>query len=301
MKYVLEVSGLKKTFKNKSMEIKALDGLSFKVKKGEILGLLGPNGAGKTTATNIIIGLTTQDSGKIKFFGKPPCEESRNKINTSTAYKILNGGLTIKQNLKVYAMMYNVKNANEKIDGLLKTFDIYEIRNKLVYDLSSGQKTRVNLCKSLINDPEILFLDEATAGLDPEVALKVRDVIRKLKCTVIFTSHIMSEVEELCDRIAFMKKGKILKVGTLKEIKKLVDENTLIINFSKIPKNYKTILEKYDLLKIKNKKAWIELKNPDDLHNITNDLIKSGFKIKHIQIKEPTLEEIFIKIARGEI
>ncbi|MCK5107782.1 MAG: ABC transporter ATP-binding protein [Nanoarchaeota archaeon] len=294
MKYVLEVSGLKKTFKNKSMEIKALDGLSFKVKKGEILGLLGPNGAGKTTATNIIIGLTTQDSGKIKFFGKPPCEESRNKINTSTAYKILNGGLTIKQNLKVYAMMYNVKNANEKIDGLLKTFDIYEIRNKLVYDLSSGQKTRVNLCKSLINDPEILFLDEATAGLDPEVALKVRDVIRKLKCTVIFTSHIMSEVEELCDRIAFMKKGKILKVGTLKEIKKLVDENTLIINFSKIPKNYKTILEKYDLLKIKNKKAWIELKNPDDLHNITNDLIKSGFKIKHIQIKEPTLEEIFM-------
>ena len=301
MKYVLEVSGLKKTFKNKSMEIKALDGLSFKVKKGEILGLLGPNGAGKTTATNIIIGLTKQDSGKIKFFGKKPCEESMNKINTATAYKILNAILTIKQNLKVYAMMYNVKNADEKIDYLLKTFDIYDIRNKLVLDLSSGQKTRANLCKSLINDPEILFLDEATAGLDPEVALRVREVIRNLKCTVIFTSHIMSEVEELCDRIAFMKKGKILKVGTLKEIKSLVDENTLIIDFNKIPKNYKTILKKYDLLKIKNKKAWIELKNPDDLHNITDDLIKSGFKIKHIKIKEPTLEEIFIKIARGEI
>jgi ABC-2 type transport system ATP-binding protein len=301
MKYVLEVSGLKKTFKNKGIEIKALDGLSFKVKKGEIFGLLGPNGAGKTTATNIVIGLTKQDSGKVKFFGNPPCEESMNKVNTATAYKILNAVLTIKQNLKVYAQMYNVKNADEKIDSLLKTFDIYDIRDKLVLNLSSGQKTRANLCKSLINDPEILFLDEATAGLDPEVASRVRTVIKKLKCTVIFTSHVMSEVEQLCDRIAFMKKGKILKIGTSKEIKELIDENILFIKFSKMPKDCKKILEKYDLMKIENKEACIELKNPDDLHNITEDLIDLGFKIKHIKIKEPTLEEVFIKIARGEL
>ena len=301
MEYVLEVKNLKKTFKSKNSEVNALNGVDFKLKKGEILGLLGPNGAGKTTTTNIIMGLLKEDSGKVLFFGKDRCEDSMNKINTATAYKTLNGVLTIKQNLKVYALMYNVKNSEKKIEELLKCFNIFSIRNKLINDLSSGQKTRANLCKSLINDPEILFLDEATAGLDPEVAQTVRSVIKKLKCAVVFTSHIMSEVEELCDRIAFLKKGKILKVGTANEIKSLIDENILFLEFSKKPKDYKKILDKYSLTYLTNNKASIELKNHDDLHNITNILIKKGFKLKHIRIKEPTLEEVFIKIARGEL
>ena len=301
MKYVLEVKNLKKTFKSKNSEIKALNGVSFKLKKGEILGLLGPNGAGKTTTTNIIMGLLKEDSGEILFFDKKRCEESMNRINTATAYKTLNGVLTIKQNLRVYALMYNVKNADKKIDELLKSFDIFDIRNRAVVDLSSGQKTRANLCKSLINNPDILFLDEATAGLDPEVAQKVRKEIKRLKCAVIFTSHIMSEVEELCDRIAFLKKGKILKIGTAKEIKGLIDENILIIQFSKKPKEFRKLLERYNLIEFKNNQASIELTDPKDLHNITNTLIKKGFKIKHIRIKEPTLEEVFIKIARGEL
>ena len=301
MKYVLEVKNLKKTFRSKNSEVNALNGVNFKLKQGEILGLLGPNGAGKTTTTNIIMGLLKEDSGEVLFFGKKRCEESMNRINTATAYKTLNGVLTIKQNLKVYALMYNVKNADEKIDGLLKSFDIFEIKDKLVVNLSSGQKTRANLCKSLINSPDILFLDEATAGLDPEVAQTVRNVIKKLKCAVVFTSHIMSEVEELCDRIAFLKKGKILRIGTAKEIKGLIDENTLFLEFSKKPKDYKKILDKYSLTYLTNNRASIELKDPDDLHNITHKLIKKGFKIKHIRIKEPTLEEVFIKIARGEL
>lgn len=301
MKYVLEVRNLEKSFKNKKQEVKAVDGVSFKVKKGEVFGLLGPNGAGKTTTTNIITGLLKQDSGEVLFFGEKRSEESMNRINTATAYKTLNQIMTIEQNLKVYALMYNVKSAEKKIERLMKAFDIYDIKDKLVVDLSSGQKTRANLCKSLINDPEILFLDEATAGLDPEAAQRVRKEIKRLKCTVVFTSHIMSEVEELCDRIAFLKKGKILKVGTAKEIKELIDENILYITFSKKPKNYKKILENYNLISCKRNQACVELKNPNDLHNITHGLMRKGFKIKHIRIKEPTLEEVFIKIARGEL
>ena len=201
-------------------EHEALRNVSFSVKKGEIFGLLGANGAGKTTLINILTGIITPNTGNISYFGQPLNEDIRNQINVSTAYRSLSGSLTIEQNLRVYANIYNVDNPQERIDYLLKELLIEDIRHSWAREISSGQRTRANLAKALINNPQILFLDEATAGLDPQIASKVRKLIKELKITIIFTSHIMSEVEELCDKIAFLREGKILSIDTAEQYKK---------------------------------------------------------------------------------
>ncbi len=223
----LVVTNLKKQYKTKHGTVNALNGVSFSVKKGEIFGLLGPNGAGKTTTINILTGLLTADSGTTSYFGQPFGEDVQNKINVSRGYSYLNGTLTVEQNLRVYAKMYDVKDPTKKIHTLLKSFGIADLKDRQVYELSSGQRTRVNLCKALVNDPELLFLDEATAGLDPDIAVDVRSVIKKLPTTIVFTSHIMQEIEELCDRVAFVKRGQVLAIDKPSSLKKKLGKKTL--------------------------------------------------------------------------
>lgn len=301
MNHPLIVSNLRKTYTTKGAVVEALKGISFKVKKGEIFGLLGPNGAGKTTTINILTGILTPDSGEILFFNKKKSEETQNRINAASAYTSLNGTLSVYQNLRVYAKMYDVKNAEEKIEDLLRRFHILDLRNRRVYTLSSGQKTRLNLCKGLINDPEILFLDEATVGLDPHIAYEVRKEIKKMNTTVIFTSHMMYEVEELCDRIAFLGHGKILAIDTPTKIKELIRRNTFVIEFLFQPKNAVKILKELQAEKIANNKISIELKKSEDIQKVIHKLITSGFEIRDLHIKRPSLDEVFIKIAKGEL
>jgi ABC-2 type transport system ATP-binding protein len=301
MEYSLVVKDLKKMYSSEKRTVQALKGVSFKVKKGEIFGLLGPNGAGKTTTTNILTGILTADSGDVLFFGKKPTEEVRNRINAATAYKQLTGALTVYQNLKVYAVMYDVKNVDAKINELLERFHMISLKDRRTFTLSSGQKTLLNICKGLINDPEILFLDEATVGLDPHIAHLVRKEIKNLKTTVIFTSHMMNEVEELCDRIAFLSKGKILKIATPAGIKKLIKENTFIIEFISQPKHAATILDRLGAQRITKDKISISLKKQEDIQKIIHALITAGFEIRDLHIKRPTLDEVFIKVAQGEL
>ncbi|MBI2146901.1 ABC transporter ATP-binding protein [Candidatus Woesearchaeota archaeon] len=300
MQYPLIVSNLRKRYKSNGKIIDALRGISFTVRKGEIFGLLGPNGAGKTTTINILTGLLSPDSGRIRFFGRAPCEETKNRINTATAYTMLNGDITVFQNLHIYAMIYNVPHARKRVEELLSRFRITALRDTRVYDLSTGQKTRVNLCKCFINDPDLVFLDEATVGLDPHIAYQVRQELRKTKATIVFTSHIMSEVEELCDRIAFISKGKILKVATPQGIKKLVRKNTFVIQFLSKPVNADRILKEFPITAHKDNKISIELKSGKDIQRVIHRLITSGFEIRDFHIKRPTLDEIFIKIAEDE-
>src|SRR3989338_1471038 len=224
--YAIEVKNLVKTFESKGKKFRAVNNVSFNVKKGEIFGLLGPNGAGKTTTLNILNGLLTKDSGTVKLLGYDlgdNWEYVRNKVNVATAYYSLSEVLTIAQNLKVYAKLYGVKNHATRIQDLLKTFELEDLANKKIVHLSSGERTRVALCKGFINNPEVLFLDECTVGLDPDIAEKTRMFIKDYQkqnaTTIVFTSHYMYEVEELCRRIAFMDKGKLLKVDTADNFK----------------------------------------------------------------------------------
>ncbi|MGW8161397.1 MAG: ABC transporter ATP-binding protein [Desulfobulbales bacterium] len=214
---VTEVSKLTKRFGG----LTALDGVSFKICRGEILGLLGPNGAGKTTAIHCMLGLITPTSGTIRIMGYDVGRHRReilSRVNFSSAYTALPSNLTVWENLIVFARLYGLKKYREKIDTLLELFEIEDTNTKLTGSLSSGQLTRLNLCKAFLNDPEILFLDEPTASLDPDIAAKVRERLHDLQqqrgLSMIYTSHNMQEVEQMCDRVIFLAKGSIVMQGT---------------------------------------------------------------------------------------
>lgn len=233
MQSAIEIKNLKKSYGSTV----ALNEISFNVKKGEIFGLLGPNGAGKTTAIDIIAGVLTKDSGEIRILGKKP-EEARGDMNIVSSYVWLTGIMTVYENLKIYGMIYNVKQLESRIGYLLKLFKIEDLRDKLYRTLSAGQQTKVSLCKGFINSPKVLLLDECTVGLDPDAADQTRSIIKNLKgTTILFTSHNMFEVEELCDRIAFLQEGKIVWIGTTKNFKKLHKKKTLEDAFIKIARN----------------------------------------------------------------
>ena len=218
---IVEVKGLTKVFKL----LKAVDNVSFDIYPGEILGLLGPNGAGKTTIIHMLLGLTAPASGDIKVFGfdlKKNREKIIQDVNFSSSYVSMPNSLTVKESLKVFARLYKVKEKEKRISELLKIFEIEDIEDKLVRNISSGHQTRLNLAKALINNPKILFLDEPTTSLDPDIADKTRSLLKSIKknrsLSILYTSHNMKEMEEMSDRIIFLYRGKIIAEGRPEEI-----------------------------------------------------------------------------------
>ena len=221
MSYPLQIINLGKTYKN----LKAVKDISFTLNKDEILGILGPNGCGKTTTIGMILGLLKPTNGKILIFGEE-IEKKRvkilNRLNFISPYVELPKKLTVKQNLKVYGKLYGVKELNLKIEYLSEKLRLGEILDKITGELSSGQKNRVSLAKSIINDPEILLLDEPTASLDPETGDYIRSFLeeyqKEMRASIILASHNMSEVERLCSTVLMMNKGKIIDNGSPKEL-----------------------------------------------------------------------------------
>jgi ABC-2 type transport system ATP-binding protein len=224
--------------------VKALDGFSFELRRGEILGLLGANGAGKTTAMNMLLGLTTPTSGKITIFGEDLVQHRvklLRRMNFSSAYTSLPGNLRVWQNLRVFARIYGVKNPKEKVDQLLEMLEISYLKDRVTGQLSAGESTRVNLCKALLNDPDLLLLDEPTASLDPDIADKVRKFVRRMQAerglAILYTSHNMKDIEEVCDRVIFLHKGKIVAEGTPQQIVERSAQSSLEDVFIKIARS----------------------------------------------------------------
>ncbi len=222
-------------------ETQALDRLSLTLGRGEILGLLGPNGAGKTTAIHILLGLLTPSSGEVSVLGLSPLKHRHliaKRINFCSAYVQLPTNLKVMENLTIFAKLYNVKQRQDKIESLLELFDITHLRNRVTGALSSGEKTRLNLAKCLLNDPELLLLDEPTASLDPEMADNVRTTLKKIQkernMGILYTSHNMPEVEEICDRVLFIHQGKTIAEGTPAQVLKTFDSRDLQQVFIKI-------------------------------------------------------------------
>jgi len=218
---IIEVKKLNKIYD----KIIAVKDLSFVINKGKIIGLLGPNGCGKTTTIAMILGLVKPTSGEIIIKGKNLEKERINlleKMNFISPYVELPKKLTVEENLKVYAGLYGVKNANEKIYELVNELRLNEFFKKKTGELSSGQKNRISLAKALINDPEILMLDEPTASLDPDTGDFVRSFIEnyssKTNVTILLASHNMNEVERLCDSVMMMKDGIIVDTGKSQEL-----------------------------------------------------------------------------------
>ncbi len=237
----LEAKNLVKKFKSTT----AVNNISFNIKKNETLGMLGPNGCGKTTSIGMLLGLITPSSGKIFIDGVNFNANNRINLlsfmNFASPYVELPKKLTVKQNLEVYARLYGVKKINQRIDEMIEDLDLKKFFNKKTGELSSGQKNRVSLAKSLINKPKLLFLDEPTASLDPDVGDFIREYIEKYKkkneLTMLLASHNMKEVERLCDTIIMMKQGIIVDRGSCNELIKKHGRSNLEDTFLKIARS----------------------------------------------------------------
>ena len=237
----LEIKNLVKKFES----VTAVKNISFKLEKNSTLGLLGPNGCGKTTSIGMMLGLITPTSGKIYI--NDIILEPKNRIelltlmNFASPYIELPKKLTVKQNLEVYARLYGVKKIYERLSELVEDLNLQKFLNKKTGELSSGQKNRVSLAKSLINKPKLLFLDEPTASLDPDVGDFVREYIERYKknneLTILLASHNMKEVERLCNKVVMMKQGEIVDSGTCGELIKKHGRTNLEDTFLKIARS----------------------------------------------------------------
>lgn len=227
-KIVLEVKNLRKSFGS----FVAIDDISFSLpastlggEKGQILGFLGPNGAGKSTTIFCILGLIEPDQGKINIFGQDIAKkrsEILKKVNYASAEFNLPWNLTVWENLLVYAKLYEVPEAKKRIIELLDIFEMTDLKDKATRDLSTGQRARANLCKSLLNKPKLLLLDEPMASMDPDVVDKGIKLLKQIQkeegMTVLYTSHNMWEIEEIADDVIFINHGKIMTRGTPLEL-----------------------------------------------------------------------------------
>jgi ABC-2 type transport system ATP-binding protein len=213
---ILKVKGLSKAFG----DVYALRDVNVELSKGEIIGILGPNGAGKTTLIHCILGLIAPTKGSIETFGMDLPQsrvEILKRMNFASNYVSLPLSLTLYENLMIYALMYEVPSPAERCDEVLKLFDLINLRKKTTRKLSSGQMMRLSLAKAMINNPEILLLDEPTAGLDLEISLRTRTLLKELRdekgLSVIYTSHNLQEMEEVSDRIIFLHGGRVIAEG----------------------------------------------------------------------------------------
>jgi len=214
--FILKVDALGKRYGS----FQAVDEVSFTIEPGEVVGLLGPNGAGKTTTINMVLGILEPSQGTITVAGKS-LKNHRASIsklmNFAAVYAQVPANLTVYQNLYVFAQLYEVTNVSEQIHHLLREFDLERFAHTKAGHLSSGELSRLNLAKAMLNEPQLLLLDEPTASLDPSVAelvqRKVTEYAAKTKAAVLWTSHNMREIEAVCDRVLFLSHGKILLSG----------------------------------------------------------------------------------------
>ena len=237
----INVNNLSKKFNN----FLAVDNINFSLDKNKTLGLLGPNGCGKTTTIGMLLGLITPSSGEILINNQNISRVNRNellsKMNFASPYIELPKKLTVKQNLEVYGRLYGIKDLKNRVSEISEDLNLNNFLNKKTGELSSGQKNRVSLAKSLINKPEILFLDEPTASLDPDIGDFVRRYIESYKSnneiTILLASHNMKEVERLCDSVIMMKEGQIVDRGTCKDLINRHGRNSLEDTFLKIARS----------------------------------------------------------------
>jgi ABC-2 type transport system ATP-binding protein len=308
----IETRGLSRTFKAGRKIIKALDGVDLKVEEGETFGLLGPNGSGKTTLVKILCTLLFPTSGEAYISGYDVVKEAekiRGIINMvageeSSGYGIL----TIRENIWLFSQLYGIPTniAMERIDELLKMMDLEERANTKVHKISTGERQKMNLCRGLVTDPEILFLDEPTVGLDVNAARTIRNYVKKWikenERTVFLTTHNMMEAEEMCDRVAIIDRGRILACDSPANLKKMIKKETVLkletTLFEKLEFPYKFSLQK-DLKKETARLRFL-VEDESIIPDIISELSKRGIKIFSLQKSEPTLEDVFVQlVGRG--
>ncbi len=300
MEKAIEVQHLKKYFK----KVKAVDDISFYVEKGDLFAFLGPNGAGKSTTIRVLTTLAAPTSGKVRISGYDIVKESkkvRSKIGLVSDKLILYDRLTVMENIFFFSNLYGLKKSLilERAERLLKILDIWEFRDRLVDKLSTGMKQKVNIARALIPEPDILFLDEPTLGLDPFTTKKIRNFISELNKkgkTIILTTHILHEVELLANKVAIINKGKIITIDTPRNLKKLFKEKEIVEIETKNKEDVDRISGKV-IEKVEN---YLKIE-VEDLNILMSEIENKRIELKSIKTYEPSLEDIFIKVTNQEV
>jgi ABC-2 type transport system ATP-binding protein len=298
---VLSVQGIEKSFG----KIKALDSITFSIKKGEVFGLLGPNGAGKTTLISILCGFLIPDSGKAEMFGMDcdsKSDQIRKRMNFISGFSGITEYFTAREALKFYCSLYSMDNADKRVDDALKATGLWEHRDRTASNFSSGLGRRYLMSKVLLNDPEVLLLDEPTVGLDVESAARTRTIIKDLKKrgkTILLTTHNMREAEELCDRLALIRKGKIIESGTYREMqKKHFTMEGLEIECRDSNKLEKELASmKISRITKKGRTLTILYEKKSDTEKIIALAMKHG--IIRVRSIEPELEHVYSKVMNS--
>lgn len=297
---VLSVEHLTKTFG----DFVAVNDVSFDMKRGEIVGLLGPNGAGKTTTIQMLLGLLSPTQGNIHYFGSSFATNRTpimKRINYMSGYSKMPWRLTVKENLTVFAHLYEVDNYKQKIDELAERFEITDLLKKKFVDLSAGQATRSLLVKAFINDPELVLLDEPTASLDPDIAQKIRTFIineqKTRNLSILVTSHNMTEVEEICDRVVFLNHGKIYAIDTPEGLAQRNKDCELRLMIVDGLKRLVELLEK-EKIEFQESERFVTIKLTEkNLGPLLTKIGKKGIEYSDIEIERPSLEDFFLEVA----
>ena len=283
---------------------KALSNINLEIKKGEIFALLGPNGAGKSTLINIICGINKKKDGEISVFGhdiEKSYKMARSKIGLVPQEIATDSFERVIDTLKFSRGLFNKKSSIEYLEKVLKLLELFEKRNQQIRTLSGGMKRRVMIAKAMSHEPNILFLDEPTAGVDVELRQSLWKNLYDLKksgVTIFLTTHYIEEAERLADRVGIIHQGKILMVEKKDKILEKLGDKRVIITINKTPKNLKNILAKYNYQKKKNKLIFsLDLKNNKNSESdLFKDLIKNSISFNDVEIKKNNLEEIFLKL-----
>ncbi|QQG41047.1 MAG: ABC transporter ATP-binding protein [Candidatus Levyibacteriota bacterium] len=299
MSPILDVKNLTKQFGS----FTAVNDISFFIQEGEVLGLLGPNGAGKTTTIQMLLGVMEQTKGEVSYFNKSfknHREEILKQVNYSSTYISLPWLFTVSEILECFARLYEIPDKQKRIDKLLKEFEIEDVKKKQFFMLSAGEKTRVLLVKAFLNYPRVLLLDEPTASLDPEIAIKVREFLKKEKqaynVSMLFTSHNMSEVEEMCDRIIILDHGKIIDEDTPEKLANKITECKISLTISKDTKKAISFLEKQNLLFTQDRFIFTVPIREKRIAEFLTILSKENITYEEISIDKPNLEDYFLTV-----
>ncbi len=283
-----------------------IDNISFDLKEGEIIGLIGPNGAGKTTVIQMLLSILTPTSGKIKYFSKE-FTKSRSKIlkyiSFASNYINLPHKLTIEESMDIYLKLYdaNTEIKTQKLDEYLKTFNLFNYKEKKIGILSSGQILKLMIIKAFITDPKIVLLDEPTAALDPDSAQLVRNFIlqkqRQENISIILTSHNMEEISQMCQRVLVLKRGKIIANESPENLINAQDLNVSLIkdNIENTKKIEEIALKNNFDYQIKNQQIVLKVKK-SKLNQVINDLARFNITYCDLNINKPSLNDYFLSL-----
>jgi len=288
---------------------RALRGVTLSVPRGVIFGLLGPNGAGKTTLLSILATLLEPDAGTVKILGHDVAREAalvRRRLNMASGNASFVWSMHVSEIIAFYGRLYGLAGASlrHRVETILEFCELTPYRRMAYQELSTGLKQRLALAKALVNEPELLFLDEPTLGLDPDVSARIRyrvaDLCRARGMTIVLTTHYMREAEELCDEIAFIKQGLILAQGTADELKRRIRIGD-VIALRLDPPRLAALGELPGILRYAESDGWVECtvdtaeKRLPELLRLLHD---EGVVIRNIQVREPDLEEVFVELAK---